>query len=176
MTEPIFFIKTIVFSTSLETKKLEETNYRLSEISKIKDYFNEETQYQQSLTSKLSKYFTILHCSSKILTVVLTVFSGTNIFAYVKGKKKLLRLITSAFCLLFYLSFGIAIKLHQETILRKKKHNRLLHNCNEKLACIEMLISNSVKDGIIDHDAFLEIMKEKKDYDCLKNKEKVGTV
>ena len=33
-------------STSLETIKLEDqTNYRLNEISKIKNYFNEEIQY-----------------------------------------------------------------------------------------------------------------------------------
>ena len=34
-----------------------------------------------------------------------------------------------------------------------------------------MLISNSVKDGIIDHNEFLEILKEKKQYECLKNEE-----
>ena len=46
---------------SLETIKLEDqTNYRLIEIGKIKDYVNEEIQYQQSLTNKLSKYLTIL--------------------------------------------------------------------------------------------------------------------
>ena len=39
-----------------------------------------------------------------------------------------------------------------------------------------MLISNSVKDGIINHDEFLEILKEKKDYDCFKNEEKTGSV
>ena len=31
-------------------KKEDQSNYRLREISKIKDYFNEEIQYQQSLT------------------------------------------------------------------------------------------------------------------------------
>ena len=42
--------------TSLETIQLEDqSNYRLSEISKIKNYFNDEIQYQQSLTNKLSK-------------------------------------------------------------------------------------------------------------------------
>ena len=31
-----------------------------------------------------------------------------------------------------------------------------------KLGCIEVLISNSIRDGIINHDEFLEILKEKK--------------
>ena len=133
--------------TSLETINVEDqTNYRLNEISKIKDYFNKEIQHQQSLTNKLSKYLTILDYSNKILTVVLIVFSSTNIFAHVKGKKKLLGLITSVFSLLFSLSFGITIKLQKETKLRKKKHNRLLYLAKNKLDCIEMVIT---KDGII---------------------------
>ena len=32
-----------------------------------------------------------------------------------------------------------------------------------------MLVSKSVIDGIIDHNEFLAIVKEKKDYDCQKN-------
>ena len=146
-----------------ETINLEDQrNYRLSEISKIKDYFNEEIQYQQSLTNKLCKYLTILDILNQILTVFLTTFSGTNIFAHVKWKKKLLSLITSIFSLLFSLSFGITIKLKQETKLRKKKHNKLLYLAKNKLDCIEMLISNYIKDRIINHDDFLEILKEKK--------------
>ena len=163
--------------TSLETINLEDqSNYRLSEISKIKDYFNEEIQYQQSLTNKLSKYLTILDILFKILTVLLTVFSSTNTFAHVKGKKKLLGLITSIFSLLFSLSFGIVIKLKQETKLSKKKHNRLLCLAKNKLDCIEMLIRNSNKDGIINHNEFLQILKEKKEYDSLKNEDKAESV
>ena len=38
----------------METINLEDqSNYRLSEISKIKNYFSEKIQYQQSLTNKL---------------------------------------------------------------------------------------------------------------------------
>ena len=89
----------------------DQTNYRLNQISKIKDYFNKEIEYQQSLTNKLNKYLTILHILSKIITVFLTVFSSTNIFAHNKKKKKLLSLISSIFSLLFSLSFGIIIIL-----------------------------------------------------------------
>ena len=131
--------------TSLECKAFPETikledqsNYRLSKISKIKDYFHEEIQYQQFLTNKLSKHLTIFDYSSKILTVVLTVFSGTNISTHVENKQ-LLGLITSVFSLLFSLIFGIVIKLQQETKLRRKKHKRLLYLAKNKLDCIETL-------------------------------------
>ena len=139
----------------------DQSNYRISEIIQIKNFFNVEIQYQQSLTNKLSKYLTVFDYSNKILTVVLTVFSGTNIFINVNNKQ-LLGLMTSVFSLSFSLSFGIIIKLQKETKFRKKKHNKLLYLAKNKLDCIEMLISNPIKDGIISHDEFLDILKEKK--------------
>ena len=39
-----------------------------------------------------------------------------------------------------------------------------------------MLISNSIKDGIINHNEFLEILKEKKEYNGLKNEDKIENV
>ena len=153
----------------------DQSNYILNEINKIKDYFNEEIQYQQFLTNKLSKYLTVFGYSDKILTLVLTVFSGTNIFSNVNNKQ-LLGLVTSVFSLSFSLSFGIIIKLEQETKLRKKTRNKLLYLAKNKLDCIEMLISNSIKDGIISHDEFLEILKEKNNYNGLKNDDKIENV
>ena len=50
------------------------------------------------------------------------------------------------------LSSVIIKKLHQETKIRKTKHNTLLHLAKNKLDCIEMLISKSVEDGITDHN------------------------
>ena len=150
----------------------DQINYRLNEISNIKDYFNEEIQYQQSLTNKLSKYLTAFDYSNKILTIVLTVFSGSNIFSNIKNKQ-LLGLITSVFSLPFSLPFGIIIKLQQETKLRKNKHNKFLYLTKNKLDCIEMLISNSIRDRIISHDEFLEILKEKKEYNGLKNEDNI---
>ena len=148
---------------NLEFQELleDQSNYRLNEISQIKNYFNEEMQYQQSLTNKLSKYLAVFDYSNKMLTAVLTVFSGTNIFSNVNNKQ-LLGLITSVFSLSFSLSFGIIIKLQEETKLRKNKHNKLLYLAKNKVDNIEMLISNSIRDGIISHDEILEILKEKK--------------
>ena len=122
-----------------ELIKLEDqSSYRLIEIGKIKDYSNSEIQYQQFLTNKLrfltnkfSKYLTILDYINKILTVFLTVFSGTNVFTHVKDKQ-LLGLISSVFSLIGSLFYGIAIKLKEETKLKKKKHSKLLYSCKNK--------------------------------------------
>ena len=57
---------------SLETITLnEQTNYRLMEIGKIKDYFNQEIQYQQNLTNKLGKYLLCLNYLDKIFNCIL---------------------------------------------------------------------------------------------------------
>ena len=55
------FFKKMMETINLECKAFhdEQSNYRLSDISKIKDYLNDEIQYQQSLTNKLSKYSTV---------------------------------------------------------------------------------------------------------------------
>ena len=90
--------------TNLETITLnEQTNYRLMEIGKIKNYFNQEIKDQQILVKKLSKYITGFDYTDKILTVSLTVFSGTNIFAHVEARKRPLGLITAVFSLMFCL-------------------------------------------------------------------------
>ena len=107
--------------TNLETITLnEQSNYRLMEIGKIKDYFDQEIQYQQLLTNKFSKCITFFDYTDKILTVFLTVFSGTNIFAHVRGRKQLLGLITSIF-LSFCLSSVIIKKVQKEIKNKKEK-------------------------------------------------------
>ena len=77
--------------TNLETISLnEQTNYRLIEIGKIKDYLEQEIKYQQDLTSKLSKYLTGFDYADKILTVFLTVFLEQTSLPMLKGENNYL--------------------------------------------------------------------------------------
>ena len=56
--------------SNLETNTLnEQTNYRLNEIGKMKDYFELEIKDQELLIKKLSKYITCFDYTDKILTV-----------------------------------------------------------------------------------------------------------
>ena len=162
-------IPTNLECNSIEAISLnEQRNYRLMEIGKIKDYLEQEIKYQQLLTSQLSKYLTGFDHAEKILTVFSTFFSGANIFAHVIGEKRLLGLITFVFSLLFCLSSGVVKKLQQETKTRKKKQNKLLYLAKNKVDSVEMVVSESLMDGIIEHKEFLAIMKEKKDYGKMK--------
>ena len=118
----------------------------------MKDYFDQDIKEQQILIKKLSKYITGFDYRDKKYTVFLTVFSGTNIFAHAKDKKRLLGLITSVFSLVFCLDSGIIKKVLHETKIRKKKHNKLLYLVKNKLDCVEMLVSQAIIDQIISHD------------------------
>ena len=71
-------------------------------------------------------------------------------------------MITSVFSLVFCLGSGVVKKLLHETQKKKEKHNKLLYLAKNKLDCIEMLVSKSVEDGIIDHNEFAAIINEKK--------------
>ena len=57
--------------TNLETITLlnEQTNYRLIEIGKIKDYFGSEVKEQELLVKKIKQYITGFDYTDKILTV-----------------------------------------------------------------------------------------------------------
>ena len=66
---------------NLETITLnEQTNYRLIEIDKIKDYFDSEIKEQELLVKKSTKYITGFDYTDEILTAFLTIFSRINIF------------------------------------------------------------------------------------------------
>ena len=76
--------------TNLETIALnEQANYRLNEINNIKGYFECKTKEQDDLIKKLSKYITGFDYTDKILTLILTMFSGLNIFPHIKTKNTL---------------------------------------------------------------------------------------
>ena len=53
----------------METISLNELmNYRLNDISKIKDYFESEMKDQKHVTKKLSKHITCFDYTDKVLT------------------------------------------------------------------------------------------------------------
>ena len=87
-----------------------QTNYRLNEINKIKNYFECEIKEQKVIIKTLSKYITGFDYIDKILAVFLTIFSGLNIFSHIKPKKHT-GLIISVFSLFFCLNVGIIKKI-----------------------------------------------------------------
>ena len=70
-------LESIKIHSDLSTISLnEQTNFRLNEINKIKDYFESEITEIGGLIQKLSKHITCFDYYDKILIVFSTIFSG----------------------------------------------------------------------------------------------------
>ena len=92
---------------NLETILLNgQTNHRIIERNRTKNYFESEIREQREIFRRLSKYVTGLDCADKILTGFSKIFSGVNIFSHIKDKK-ISGLVTSIFSLISCLSIGI---------------------------------------------------------------------
>ena len=116
------------------------------------------------MVKKMSKYMTGFDYTVKILIIFSAMFSGVSIFSHLKIKRHTC-LISSVFILFISLSIAVIKKLLYETKKRKKKHSNVLYLSNNKLDCIEILISQAIIDLQISHEEFKMIMDEKKDYD-----------
>ena len=81
----------------------EQTNFRLNEINKIKDYFGFEIKEREAVIKKMSKYITGFDYTDKILILLATTFSGVSIFSHLKIKKNT-DLISSVLTLFFSVS------------------------------------------------------------------------
>ena len=94
-------------SNLLPTKNL--LNFRLNEISKIKNYFESEIKDRDTMVKKLNKCITGFDYTDKILIVLSATFSGVSIFSHLKIKKYT-GLISSALVLSFSLTTTIIKK------------------------------------------------------------------
>ena len=71
---------------SIETCSDLSTEFRLNEISKIKDYFESEIKEQETMVKKLSKYITYFDYTEKSFIALSATFSGVTIFSHLKIK------------------------------------------------------------------------------------------
>ena len=100
--------------TDLSTISLsDQTNFRLSEINKIKDYFEPEIKDKETVIKKLYKYITGFDFTDKILIVLSATFSGVGIFSHLKIKKHT-GLISSVLILFFSLSTAVIKKYYMK--------------------------------------------------------------
>ena len=76
-------------------------------------------------------------------------------------------IVRASFTLVFSLTTGIIKKVLQIKI-RKKKHNKIVVSAKIKLNNIETLISHALIDLETSHKEFLTIVKEKEQYEKMK--------
>ena len=139
-------------------------NYRLNEINKTRDYFNNEINERKDIIKKLNKYIVIY----KIFIALSTSFSTLSIASYATVVGLPVGIAGSFLSLIFTISTGVNKSLLRVTKKRKKKHNKIITLAKSKFNTIDTLLSSALNDSKISHEEFSNIITEKHIYENIK--------
>ena len=95
-------------------------NYRLNEINKVKDYFNDEINERKNIIKKLNKYIVTLDYLDKIFFTLSASFGTLSVTAHATVLGIPLGITGASLTLLFTISTGINKSLLQLTKKREK--------------------------------------------------------
>ena len=140
--------------------------YRLDEINKIKDYFNNEIKERKDIIKKLNKYLVSFDYLDKIFITLSASFATLSIASYasVVGTAGI---AGSSLTLIFTIGTGIRKSLLKVTKKRKKKH-KIIALAKNKLNTIDTLLSSAQNDSEISHEEFSNIITEANIYENIK--------
>ena len=146
-------------SNSIETidrtNLTDQTKFRLSEISKIENYFQEEINQRKTSSKKLSKYVTAFDYIDNVLIVLGATRGGVSIIFFTSVVGAPVGISSVSFTLIFSLTTGIIKKLLSITRNKKKKHDKILMLARNKLNSIETLIPQALIDMGKSHEEFI---------------------
>ena len=150
---------------------LELTNlnkYKLDEINKTKDYFNDEISERKNIIKKLSKYLVTLDYLDIIFITLSASFGTLSVASHATVVGIPVGIAGASLTLIFTISTGINKSLLKVTKKRKKKHNKIIELAKSKLNTIDTLLSSALNDSKISHKEFTSIITEKKIYENIK--------
>ena len=139
--------------------------YRLDEINKIRDCFNNEIKERKDIIKKLNKYLVSFDYLDKIFITLLASFSTLSIASYAKVLGLPVGIAGSSLTLIFTIGTGINKSLLRVTKKRKKKHNKIIALAKSKLNMIDTLLSSALNDSKVSHEEFTNIITEKNIYE-----------
>ena len=122
----------------------DQTKFRLNEITKIENYFNEEIDQRKSCSKKLSKYVTNFDYTDKVLIVLSATSDGVSIISFTSIVGAPAGIASASFTLFFSLTTEVIKKLLSITRNKKKKHDNILMLARNKLNSIEDLVSQAL--------------------------------
>ena len=134
--------------------------YRLDEINKIRDYFNNEIKERKDIIKKLNKYIVSFDYLDKILIALSASFGTLSIASYASVVGTPAGIAGSSLTLIFTIGTGISKSLLKVTKKRKKKHNKIIALAKNKLNTIDTLLSSALNDSEINHKEFSNIITE----------------
>ena len=150
--------------------------YRLDEINKIKDYFNNEIKERKDIIKKLNKYLVSFDYLDKIFITLSASFGTLSIASYASIVGTPAVISGSSLTLIFIIGAGISKSLLNVTKKRKKKHNQIIALAKNKLNTIDTLLSSALNDSKISHKQFSNIINEANIYENIKENIKELTI
>ena len=155
-----------VTDTSAFHLELTDVNkYRLDEINKRKEYFDNEIKERKDIIEKLNKYLVSFDYLDKIFITLSASFGTLSIASYAAVVSIPVGIAGSSLTLIFTIDTGINKSLLK---VNKKKHNKIIALGKSKLNMIDTLLSSVLSDSKISHEEFTNIITEKNIYENIK--------
>ena len=107
--------------------------YRLDEINKIRDYFNNEIKERKDIIKKLIKYLVSFDYLDKIFITLSASFVTLSIASYASVVGIPAGITGASLTLIFTIGTGISKSLLKLTKKRKKKDNKILVLAKKKI-------------------------------------------
>ena len=149
-------------------KLTDVNNYRLNEIDKIKEYFDNEIKKRKDIIKKLNKYIVSFGYLDKIFITLLASFGTLSIASHATVVGIPVGITGASLTLIFTIGTVISKSLLKITKKRKKKHNKIIALAKSKLNTIETLLSSALNDSKISHEEFTNIITVKNIYENIK--------
>ena len=155
---------------SISIEKINRTNltdqakFRLNEISKIENYFNQEIKKRKLNSKRLSKYVAAFDYIDRILIVFSAANGGVSIISFTTAIGASVGIASASFILIFSLTSGIIKKLKSITRNKNKRPAKILVPGKSKLNSIETLVSQALIDMEISHEEFITVLNKKDKY------------
>ena len=150
--------------------------YRLDEINKIRDYFNNEIKERKDINKKSNKYLVSFDYLDKIFITLSTSFGTLSIASYASVVGIPAGFTGASVTLVFTIGTGISKSLLKLTKKRKKKHNKIFVLAKNELNMIDTLLSSALNDSKISHEEFTNIINEVNIYENIKENIKELTI
>ena len=139
--------------------------YRLDEINKIRDYFDNEIKERKNIIKKLNKYLVSFDYLDKIFITLSASFGTLSIASQATVISVPAGITGASLTLIFTIGTGISKSLLKVTKKRKKKHNKIIALAKSKLNKIDTLLSSALNDSKISQEDFTNIITEKNIYE-----------
>ena len=142
--------------------------YRLDEINKTRDCFNNEIKERKDKIKKLNKYLVSFDYLDKIFITLSASFGTLSIASYASVVGIPAGITSASLTLVFTIGTSINKSFLNVTKKRKKKHTKIIVLAKNKLNAINTLLSSTLNDSEISHEEFSNIITEANVYENIK--------